>query len=297
MNESSLKRKTSYSILIYIILAIGITAACWIPSQIIASRNGYYLPNMESMGDFLRTGLVNTQHILISILFFLGVFGPFIAAIITLLVEGNKTNLKNFFKSIVKVKVGIKWYLIVILLPIIVSAIAAGIILLFFRSARVDLDPIFTLKALIPFFIYQIFTSGLEEPGWRGYALPKLQEKYDANKSSWIIGVIWAVWHFPFMVYLYYPAGIFILIPTLLGFTMSIIANAIIYTWVYNNTKSVFLCILMHSIFNLSAAYILGLIDHPLTGILLAAIQWGIATFLIKRYGSKDLIRKQPIKG
>jgi len=95
------------------------------------------------------------------------------------------------------------------------------------------------------------------------------------------------------MVYLYYPAGIFILIPTLIGFTMSIIANAIIYTWVYNNTKSVFLCILLHAIFNISAAYILGMVNHPLTGIVLAAIQWGIAIFLIKRYGAKDLVKKQ----
>ncbi len=175
----------------------------------------------------------------------------------------------------------------------IVSAVAAGIILLFFRSARVALDPIFTLKALVPFFIFQVFTSGLEEPGWRGYALPKLQEKYDANKSSWILGVIWSVWHFPFMVYLYYPAGIAVVIPTLAGFTMSIIANAIVYTWVYNNTKSIFLCIILHAIFNLSAAYVLAMVSHPLTGIILAALQWGIAVFLLKRYGAKDLIKKQ----
>ena len=296
MDESLKSWKQRYSIYIYIVLSIGITAACWIPSQIIASRNGYFLPNMESMGDFLRTGFINTQHLLISILFFLGVYGPFIAAIITLLVEGNKTKLKNFFKSIVKAKVGVKWYLIVILLPITVSAVAVGIILLFFRSARVTLDPIFTLKTLIPFLIYQIFTSGLEEPGWRGYALPKLQEKYNASNSSWILGIIWSVWHFPFMVYLYYQAGVFILIPTLIGFTMSIIANAIIYTWVYNNTKSVFPCILLHAIFNISAAYILGMVNHPLTGIVLAALQWGIAIFLLKRFGAKNLIKKQHIK-
>jgi len=151
---NNLNKKKWYSFFVYITLAIGITTVCWIPSQIIASKNGYFLSNMESMGNFLRAGFVDSQHILISVLFFLGVYGPLVAAVITLLIEGNKTNLKNFFKSIVKVKVGIKWYLIIVLLPIVVAALAAGIILLFFRSTRASLDPIFTLKTLIPFLIY-----------------------------------------------------------------------------------------------------------------------------------------------
>ncbi|MES0342278.1 MAG: CPBP family glutamic-type intramembrane protease, partial [Candidatus Humimicrobiaceae bacterium] len=121
----------------------------------------------------------------------------------------------------------------------------------------------------------------------------KLQEKYTANRSSWLLGIIWSVWHFPFMVYLFYPFGIPILIFSLIGFTMSIIANAILYTWIYNNTKSIFLCIILHAIFNLSAAYILALVSHPLTGTILAALQWGIAIFLLKKYGPEDLIRKR----
>lgn len=97
MNDSNLNWRRRYSLFIYIVLSIGITAAFWIPSQIIASRNGYFLPNMESMGDFLRAGFLSPQQVLISVIFFVGVYGPFIAAIITLLIEGNKTNLKNFF--------------------------------------------------------------------------------------------------------------------------------------------------------------------------------------------------------
>ncbi len=48
------------------------------------------------------------------------------------------------------------------------------------------------------FFLYNIIYGGLsEEPGWRGFALPRLQAKFSPLVSSLILGVLWAVWHAP----------------------------------------------------------------------------------------------------
>jgi hypothetical protein len=51
---------------------------------------------------------------------------------------------------------------------------------------------------IIPPFLASILHGGLsEEFGWRGYALTKLQAKFDAISSSIIMGIIEGLWHLP----------------------------------------------------------------------------------------------------
>ena len=65
----------------------------------------------------------------------------------------------------------------------------------FTRDAAVDLK---LLGMATLFFLYNVIYGGLsEEPGWRGFALPRLQAKFSPLVSSLILGVIWAVWHAP----------------------------------------------------------------------------------------------------
>jgi len=87
----------------------------------------------------------------------------------------------------------------------------------------------------------------MEGPDWRGFALDNLQNKSTAEKASWILGLIWAIWHFPLFISLYHNQEIITIIFSLAGFTMVMIGQTIIYTWFYNNTKSVFITILHHA--------------------------------------------------
>ncbi len=55
---------------------------------------------------------------------------------------------------------------------------------------------------LIPLYLILVVLSPFQGPigeefGWRGYALPKLQNKYSPLTASLVIGVIWGVWHIP----------------------------------------------------------------------------------------------------
>jgi hypothetical protein len=69
-----------------------------------------------------------------------------------------------------------------------------------------------------------------EEPGWRGYALPRLQVRFGAVRASLILGVLWAAWHT--MMFLF-PG------PSAFGFAvavLNIVAGSIVFSWLYNRT-------------------------------------------------------------
>jgi len=61
----------------------------------------------------------------------------------------------------------------------------------------------FWLFIIIPvtFFATVLFSSPLgEEPGWRGFAIPRLQSKFGLNLGSLILGTFWWTWHQPINV-------------------------------------------------------------------------------------------------
>ena len=90
------------------------------------------------------------------------------------------------------------------------------------------------LGMVILFFLYNVTYGGIsEEPGWRGFALPRLQAKFSPLVSSLILGVIWAIWHAPGKF-----GGIEAssLSDTLVEWVLIVLVT-IIFTWLFNRTK------------------------------------------------------------
>ena len=69
-----------------------------------------------------------------------------------------------------------------------------------------------------------------EEFGWRGYALPALQERYSWRFASLILGVVWGVWHLP----LFYIADTAQSHIPFALFMLSTIALSVLFTWLFN---------------------------------------------------------------
>ena len=84
-----------------------------------------------------------------------------------------------------------------------------------------------------------------EEIGWRGYALGRLQTRWNALTSSLIVGLVWGLWHLP--LFMIAGTSMHELGLPFIGFLVGFMAISILYTWLYNNTKqSLWSAILLH---------------------------------------------------
>jgi membrane protease YdiL (CAAX protease family) len=101
---------------------------------------------------------------------------------------------------------------------------------------------------LLAFIQTALFQGPLnEEPGWRGFALPKLQKQYGVIVASIILGILWGLWHAPLYFTGIYAGGI----EGMLGRLLWTIPIALIFTRVYNRTNgSLLILVLLHTSLN-----------------------------------------------
>jgi membrane protease YdiL (CAAX protease family) len=105
-------------------------------------------------------------------------------------------------------------------------------------------------------FVFMVLIGGplFEEPGWSGFAQPRLQRLHGPLVGSLILGSLWALWHLPgFLI----PSQDLTDIPprgTILDFvvfSLALIGLRVVIMWVFNNTKgSVLMAILVHASWN-----------------------------------------------
>jgi len=203
--------------------------------------------------------------------------------------ELGKVGLREFFDRIIKWRIGIQWYLALVGVPLFIYLSTVGLHVLRGGSFPDPFSQVPLSMALPVFLLIMVIGGGNEEPGWRGYALPKLQTKYNATVSSLILGVVWGFWHLPLFFIPGSPQeGVFF--P---GFLLLIMGRTFILTWFYNNTKSVFGCIVLHAWFNLSTVYFLmPNTTDPIFVLLSLIVLWVVVIVLLAVFGTKRLSRK-----
>jgi membrane protease YdiL (CAAX protease family) len=115
-------------------------------------------------------------------------------------------------------------------------------------SDQVKTSPVL-FATLIPF---------IEELGWRGYALDRLQENKNALASSLILNVVWSLWHLPlFFVPDSYQAGLGVGTLEFWLFLLGVVPLGFAFAWIYNNTRrSTLAVILFHAMVNFTGELI-----------------------------------------
>ena len=213
---------------------------------------------------------------------------PSLTAIILTAIMSGKKGVGALLRKIVQGRVHIRWYAAALLLVPLLLSIALGLYLLLGGA------PLVVLWVTLPFsFLLYLIVAGLgEELGWRGFALPRLQEKRPAFSASLMLGVIWGLWHLPILVVASQPlTPLFVVGGTI--FVVIMVGFSVLSAWIYNNTRgSLLLVILFHAAITMSLNTFLIAYRSPLPGVLMLVVLWLTIAIIVRT--SAIAARRQP---
>jgi membrane protease YdiL (CAAX protease family) len=181
----------------------------------------------------------------------LGSFGPLLAGLLVSDWQQGRAGLGRLLDGMTRWHLHWFWYALVLLGPFVLAVVAMGV------AASLSRQPL-QLSGLgrtaempelgvISFLIYNILTFGFgEETGWRGFALPRLEQRYGARASVLLLTLGWAVWHLP--LFLYRPGYVHMDAAGVVGWLLSLLTGAVLLSWLYHGTRgSVLICALFHA--------------------------------------------------
>jgi len=171
--------------------------------------------------------------------------GPSIAAFIVVLIVGGRRGFVDLLRPFGRWRASLGIWGLAIFGPGILYLVGLGVYLLMGGEA----PPLIMIREelnLLPLYLVMVVLMPWngpvgEEFGWRGYALPKLQNKYGPLNASLMIGTVWGIWHLPSF---FAPQGVIGTLAAALGmiflvpYVLGTIANTVFMTWLYNKSKA-----------------------------------------------------------
>ncbi len=132
----------------------------------------------------------------------------------------------------------------------------------------IDVVPLALLSFLLTFFM----TGGNEEPGWRGFMQPTLQNKMSPLGAALLVSLIWSLWHLPLYLNGFYGGP---LVGGMIGSGIFRIFLAIFLAWFYNRSGgNVLAMIILHTTFNMAVNFL------PTSDLVLAVL-WLVISIVV----------------
>lgn len=260
---------TSISPLRFFALTFFLSWLVWIPLDL--SHFGIAFHISESTSIILRL---------------LGVLMPAVSALLLTSASREKGATRQMLSRLFVWRVGWMWWIAAVLVyPILL--VASALTQNWSGASRVSPTPQDAASLVVNIIFLLIAVLG-EEIGWHGIALPALQQKYSALKSSLILGICWGVWHLPFWLLLdtFDQFGVLYLA---LNFVF-VFPMVFYMTWFFNRTKySLLLPVVFHLTFNIVNTALLPVTLNLGAFGILGALSWGIALLILPRLESRDL--------
>lgn len=207
---------------------------------------GKILENADLLRALLNRSL-GKELATIAIFSTLAGYGPMLAAAFVALVFPQS---RKYYQDKFKLKIPFKYVLQILALFLFITILPA--VPLFIKNGYKTPMSLSLLGFLLLFFLYQLITSGSEEIGWRGFLLGSMLKEKTPWQASMRIGIIWALWHFPIIVYVFYTQGlpVYQILLSFGGFIAGTIAMATVHTYYYLKTSSILFNIFLHGVAN-----------------------------------------------
>jgi membrane protease YdiL (CAAX protease family) len=180
----------------------------------------------------------------------LGGLGPLIASFVTTALYCGKKGLRALVEKCLQLKPLL--YLLIALLSHFFIVALAALMSRVIHGTPIDLSGILKVKEfpqfnLLTFFLYNLVFFGFgEEAGWRGFALPRLQFRFNAGVAAVVLSLLWAIWHWP--LFLYRPGYTTMTTAGITGWVFSLLTGSILLSWLYNASRgSVVICAVFHA--------------------------------------------------
>jgi len=233
-------------------------------------------------------------------LLLIGAFAPMLVAIALTWRADGGAGARALLGRLGRWRVGVRWYVFALgYMLAIKGAVAVTYRLMYGTWPAIGTQPWYQLLLLV--VVAGIIGGPLgEEVGWRGYALPRLAERFGLARASLLLGAVWALWHAP----LFFIPGGDQLGQALLPYVLRVIGMSVALAWGYQGTGgSLLLCVLMHSAINQSKDIVPGIVPgatNPFTLHASAAtwlttmFVWVVAVFLLARMSRTTVMAPLP---
>jgi membrane protease YdiL (CAAX protease family) len=258
----------------YLLLAFAIAWLFWVPLVFLDNAG----PDRQPI---VRSPLVIALQTL-------GATAPVVSAIVVVGLTRGKRAVRQLLGGLKRWRIGLWWYAAACLVVPALAVIGIGV------RAAIGVDPpvpegsalaaaladIGWIAVVLTFplqLLLQCFGSPLlEEPGWRGFALPRVQNRIPAAWAALLVGALWGLWHLPlFLAFHDNLANSFALI-TLHGFFLG---------WLYINTRSLLIAVLGHA----SLGVANNTLSLPDQGVVQVVLTLALCTLILAFFRISDL--------
>lgn len=174
----------------------------------------------------------------------IGAIAPSVIALLLIKFNRNMEILASL-KSSIHIKFPIKWWVpLVLIFPLLYASSHIVVRVLFSFYEPYTKTSHNTIISLFEMLLFSITLAIGGEFGWRQYALNQLQTRFSPFCSSLIIGCCWSLFYFPLylidgILYPWWPFPFFLLL---------IISVSFLFTWIYYNTKSSLITVIILNI-------------------------------------------------
>jgi membrane protease YdiL (CAAX protease family) len=171
-------------------------------------------------------------------LFILAVYSPGFAGLFLVWRRYGLRGLGRYARRLTMWRMPLAWWVF----------LAIGTPALFYLSATIkgsvtDPFPYSPWFNVLPALAVALFVGPIEELGWRGLALPLLQQRFTPLWSGLILGVIWGLWHVPAFLLSGTPQSSWSFAP----YFIAVVAISVILTPMFNAARgSILVAVLFH---------------------------------------------------